>query len=298
MNISIIIPTYNRNKILCDTIEQLLNQDYKDFELLVVDQSEQHDEYTTKFIKELPENVKVIKVNSPNLPAARNIGIKHSTGDIIVFIDDDMGIPKDTLSKIISTFSANHMVALTGIMKGASTLAGYFQKKRINKKYEKEEILKVKHFLGGFMCFKKNIFEIVGGFDEWIGTQPTAAGEDLEFSIRMLRKGFDLYLDKRIEVEHIGMSIIKGGYNKSSFSFEENKIWQMRNNFYIHYKNRKHRNIFGSILAFWHVYRGSIFNSSLLDKNIKMIITDHKNLYRITKEIIPMAKTNSNQIKF
>ena len=216
MKISAVIPTYNRNKILCETIEQILKQDYKDFELLIVDQTEQHDGFTTKYLSALPENVKLIRVNNPNLPAARNIGIKNSAGDIIVFIDDDMGIPKDTLSKIVSAFNDQKIIALTGFMNNAATLAGYFHKKKISNKYENADLIKIRHFLGGFMCFRKSIFDTIGNFDEWIGAQPTASGEDLEFSLRILKAGYTLYLDKRIVVEHLGRSIIDGGCDKGA----------------------------------------------------------------------------------
>ena len=286
MTLSIIIPTYNRNKILCDTIQQILDQNYNDFELIIVDQSTQHDEYTTTYLASLPEKVKIIRSDNPNLPAARNLGIKESNGEIIVFIDDDMGIPKDTLSKICSTFDENKFIsALTGKMIGVGNLAAYLFKKKLPKKFEKLDIIPVKHFLGGFMCFKKNVVSLIGGFDEWIGEQKTSAGEDLEFSLRLQQNGISLYLATRIVVEHIGKSTITGGYDKSSFTLDEKHRLQMRNNIYIQLKNRKVDNFVGSFLALWKVYRGAILNRSLLNKSIGKITQLHREYFSFCIEM-------------
>src|SRR6266700_4320514 len=98
--VSVIVPTYNRNNRLRQTLEHVLRQDYPRFEVVVVDQSEDHDHETAAYLSSISEQIRYCPLQVPNLPAARNVGISQSRGDIVVFFDDDLDIPRDTLSRI------------------------------------------------------------------------------------------------------------------------------------------------------------------------------------------------------
>ena len=91
--VSIIIPYFKKKKYIADTINSILNQTYKNFEIIIVyDDPEKKDlEYIKKLIS-TDNRVKLI-VNEKNLGAgiSRNIGIDISAGTFIAFIDaDDM----------------------------------------------------------------------------------------------------------------------------------------------------------------------------------------------------------------
>ena len=53
MLISVVIPSYKRNQVLCDTVEYLLSLKYKPLEIIIVDQSPNHDPNTEDFLKSL-----------------------------------------------------------------------------------------------------------------------------------------------------------------------------------------------------------------------------------------------------
>jgi GT2 family glycosyltransferase len=91
-SISVIVPTYQREEPLRDTLTDVLNQDYPDFEVLVVDQTQTHEPETTAYLRELEEQGKIrwLRLKWASLPGARNYGVRQSQGDIIVFIDDDV----------------------------------------------------------------------------------------------------------------------------------------------------------------------------------------------------------------
>jgi glycosyltransferase involved in cell wall biosynthesis len=95
MKISIIIPTYNEEKVLVDCIKSLGNQTYKDFEIIVVDDGST--DGTIKVLSELKTNnlkLKTIQSSHLGAGAARNMGAKHAEGDILVFVDADMTFDK------------------------------------------------------------------------------------------------------------------------------------------------------------------------------------------------------------
>lgn len=92
--VSVIIPTYNRYEFLRNAIESVLEQTYKNFEIIAVNDGSSQDEY---YIKEFSEEVKIINLetNQKNILGyvsneyVRNFGIKAAKGKYIAFLDDD-----------------------------------------------------------------------------------------------------------------------------------------------------------------------------------------------------------------
>lgn len=89
--VSIIIPTYNREKIISRAIASVLNQTIEDFELIIVD--DRSDDNTAELIKEYQKKDKRIKyvlnIASKGVAGARNTGIKNAIGKYIAFLDSD-----------------------------------------------------------------------------------------------------------------------------------------------------------------------------------------------------------------
>ncbi|ACK66219.1 glycosyl transferase family 2 [Rippkaea orientalis PCC 8801] len=94
-SISVIIPTYRREEPLKDTLEDLLKQDYPNFEILVIDQTPTHQPNIQTYLEELTKAEKIawFRVDWASLPGARNYGVRRAKGDIILFIDDDVQLP-------------------------------------------------------------------------------------------------------------------------------------------------------------------------------------------------------------
>lgn len=87
--ISVIIPTYNRGYIIEKSIKSILNQTYKDFELIIVDDgSSDNTEEVVNSIKD--DRIRYIRYeNNQGACHARNVGIKEAKGDYITFHDSD-----------------------------------------------------------------------------------------------------------------------------------------------------------------------------------------------------------------
>lgn len=100
--ITIIMPVYNKEKYLKNTIDSILKQEYKNFELIIVDDGSTDkskyicDEYASK-----DSRIKVYHIQNGGVSNARNIGLKYATGDYIQFIDADDTINTNTFSKYI-----------------------------------------------------------------------------------------------------------------------------------------------------------------------------------------------------
>lgn len=88
--VSVIVPIYNADKYLCRCIDSILDQSYKDFELLLVDDGSTDgsaaicDEYAGK-----DSRIKVFHKQNGGVSSARNVGLNYAKGDWISFIDSD-----------------------------------------------------------------------------------------------------------------------------------------------------------------------------------------------------------------
>lgn len=85
--VSVIIPTYNRATVLEDAIESVLNQTFRNFELLIVDDGSTDD--TPQRVARHRNPVKYLSQTNKGVAAARNAGIQSSQGDLICFLDSD-----------------------------------------------------------------------------------------------------------------------------------------------------------------------------------------------------------------
>jgi len=100
--VSVIIPAYNEEKSIIGCLSSLAQQSYSSLELIVVD-----DGSTDKTFQILSEfkftkiKFQIIKQKHLGPAAARNIGARHSKGDILVFIDADMTFAKDFIKDLV-----------------------------------------------------------------------------------------------------------------------------------------------------------------------------------------------------
>ena len=103
MKISVIVPTFNRNDILAQTVEALSNQDLDkgQYEIVIVDDCSTL-ESRSVLEKYLSSNSNIIYVRhqvNKGLAASRNTGINTSTGDIVLFLDSDI-VPEKSFVKM------------------------------------------------------------------------------------------------------------------------------------------------------------------------------------------------------
>ena len=87
---SVIIPVYNVEKYLRQCIESVLSQDYDNYEIILInDGSTDHSFDICKNYKAMDKKIVLLNQNNQGAAAARNNGIKHATGDYLMFLDSD-----------------------------------------------------------------------------------------------------------------------------------------------------------------------------------------------------------------
>ena len=96
MNISVVIPTYNRFEVLKRALKSVYAQSLLPFEVIVVDDGSSDD--TSKIIDFFP-NIKYLYQKNSGVSSARNFGIRHSTSEWVAFLDSDDTWHQDKLEK-------------------------------------------------------------------------------------------------------------------------------------------------------------------------------------------------------
>ncbi len=104
--ITVLTPSYNRGSLLRNLYQSLLKQDYKDFEWVIIDDGSIDD--TESVVKNLSQEQKIIisyfKQSNGGKHKALNKGVKESKGELILIVDSDDSLPKDSLSIINSQY--------------------------------------------------------------------------------------------------------------------------------------------------------------------------------------------------
>ena len=118
--VSVILPTFNRSKIVEKSVRSILTQNYQNLELLVVnDASSDNTAQVLKHLSDQDERVRIVQNYARlGLPASRNRGISLSKGLLIFFSEDDLVINEDCISTLVNSFielnKANQIVGAVG----------------------------------------------------------------------------------------------------------------------------------------------------------------------------------------
>jgi glycosyltransferase involved in cell wall biosynthesis len=188
--ISVIVPTYNRADLISETIESILNQTYKNFELIIVDDGSTDN--TEEVIRKFKDSrIKYIKTDNWGGPARpRNIGIKKAKGEYIAFCDDDDIWLPEKLEKQIRVFQISNETAM--LYTRFKTIEGDVISNKIfpeNGKYKSGNIFKSIYLRNLIACsgviVKRSVLDQVGLFN----TDPNLiAIEDADLWLRISLK--------------------------------------------------------------------------------------------------------------
>lgn len=108
--ISVIIPTYNSEKYICEAIDSVLCQTYKDYEIIIIDDGSTDN--TRTIITERYPFIRYFYNDNRGVSYARNYGISKAQGDLVAFLDaDDKWLP-EKLEKQVVLFSDDHKLGM------------------------------------------------------------------------------------------------------------------------------------------------------------------------------------------
>ena len=199
MKISIIIPVYNSSLTLNECLNSIFSSDYKNYEVIIV--SDRSTDNSIAIAKEY--KTKIIELSQNKGPAlARNKGSESADGEILLFLDSDVIINKDSLNLIIDKFKIDDVNAIQGIyshMPNYKYLATQFYQSYLcyyvwpeNKKYASTLVT-------GCFAIRKKVFNKLNGFDVKI-QKPSC--EDEKFGYSLIENGYKIQILRNLQVIH------------------------------------------------------------------------------------------------
>lgn len=113
--VSIIVPVYNAERFLARCIESILNQSYKNIEVLLInDGSKDNSGDICEYYAKKDNRVKVIHQKNSGPSVARNVGIEQSKGEYIQFVDSDDYVDNDMTESLVREMEENIDIVLCG----------------------------------------------------------------------------------------------------------------------------------------------------------------------------------------
>jgi len=166
--VSVIIPVYNGDNYLSDAIENVLNQNYRPLEILVIDDGST--DKTAEIAKEYGETVRHIYQSNAGPAAARNAGIKLATGDIIGFLDADDLWSENCLHTLVTPLRESPDILIA---------QGLIQELELSESQFQENSVSYQYINLGSALYRRAVFDKLTGFDATM-----RYGEDVDFFLR------------------------------------------------------------------------------------------------------------------
>jgi GT2 family glycosyltransferase len=228
-SISVVICT-NRPAGLGAAIASVLANEEPPFELLVVAQGGPDATWAHAELAGLPDDVRqdprlrIVHDPARGLSHARNVGIRETTGDLILFTDDDCVVAPDWVAAHVACYQERPEAML--LYGKVVPPASYTGNEGFVPTFEPTPVRDPARFSGGLiqgmganMSCRRALLERIGPFDEMLGAGgPLMSAEDLDLSLRAFSAGQAILADSRPLVVH------EGGVRSSGQ--ESRQIWQ------------------------------------------------------------------------
>jgi GT2 family glycosyltransferase len=207
IKLSIIIPTYNREEILPQTVDLILKENFPGCELILIHQKPNLSVKFQEFLRRVENRIRYLVVDWASVTKACNFGVERSKGEIILMLDDDI-IPGDNL---IHSHYRNYQDPKIGAVAGrilvphrirfpehVGRIGGLGPK---HETFVSSKRQYVETGRGANMSFRRSLFLKLGGFDDNYIKNAHRFESDLCFRIR--RTGYLIAYDPEAVVEHL-----------------------------------------------------------------------------------------------
>jgi glycosyltransferase involved in cell wall biosynthesis len=241
--VSVVIPTYNTSNFLIKAIQSVINQTYKNWELIIVDDGST--DQTRQIVEEFQKKDSRIKYffqNNKGQGAARNLGIKNASGNYIAFLDSDDEFFENKLERVISYFKKDKNIGF--IYTDAIIIGDYLYKKRRSeivtpysgKIYTK--LLFNNFITTSTVVVKREVLQNCGSFDE---SDLLRNFEDYDLWLRIAKK---------YKIEYIPEVLVKYYFVPKITSWKKRRK-AYKAMIYIYYKNLKIANAYEKFIVMY-----------------------------------------------
>jgi len=191
--ISIIIPAYNEETVIAQSIKSLLNQSYPNKEIIVVDDGSKDKTYKIANQFTIYPEVKVLTKPNEGKAKAINYGINHSSGELIMVVDADSKLEKNAIQLMANYFNDPQIAAVAGSVYVVNQVNLWTKLQALeyieglNMVRNGQALLKLVNIIPGPIgMFRKNALYEVGLYDN------DTFAEDCDVTLKLITKGYKI----------------------------------------------------------------------------------------------------------
>ena len=210
--VTVVVPTLNRGEVLVATVRDLLEQNHRPLEILVVDQSDEQDPELLELRQANPGVVTYRHVAFRGLPVARNYGWMNARHEAVIYVDDDVEVSDDFVRAHLDALRQDRVGLVGGriVEAGGSSSArrgpgytGRFNRVTagVSSSFDVTGFFDVNHVKGCNFSGWKGVVSQVGGFDEHLG-QAAALLEETELCLRVREAGHRVVFEGAASLIH------------------------------------------------------------------------------------------------
>ncbi|MCK4404648.1 MAG: glycosyltransferase, partial [candidate division Zixibacteria bacterium] len=238
IRVSIIIPTYNREEILPQTVDLILEENFPDCEIILIHQRPRRSEQFQEFLKRVETRIRYLVVGWASVPRACNFGAKKACGEIILMLDDDIIPYPNLVPAHLKNYEDPEIGAVAGKILIPHPVKFPEHVGRIGGLGPKHEtfISSKRQYVetggGGNMSFRRSVFEKVGGFDT--NFIQNAHRFESDFCYRLRKLGYLIMYDPEAVIQHLeskrgGIRSWKKEATFSSSFFRNEMLFYLKN---------------------------------------------------------------------
>jgi GT2 family glycosyltransferase len=201
MRLSAVVPTYGRDEVLVATLERLLALAPPPEETIVVDQTPEHGPAVERQLAawEAAGRLRWHRRARPSIPAAMNDGLLAATGDVVLFLDDDV----EPSPGLVAAHRAAHAAEAAEIVAGQVLQPGEATEPLAGERFAFRSSLSqdVAEFMGGNFSVRRRFALDLGGFDEsFVGA---AYRFEADFAARARAAGGRIRFEPSASLRHL-----------------------------------------------------------------------------------------------
>jgi GT2 family glycosyltransferase len=199
--VTIAIPTYRREAVLLETLSDLLALQKGAAEILVLDQTEQHETGTEQELKRLAGrgSIRWIRLGQPSIPKAMNAGLSNASHPLVLFLDDDIRPEPGLVAAHVAAHGSNADVLVAGRV--LQPWEEGLQPTRRSFHFASTQAQEVTEFIGCNFSVRRAGALTLGGFDE--NFVRVAYRFEAEFAHRWRRSGRAILFEPAACLHHL-----------------------------------------------------------------------------------------------
>ncbi|HWI16131.1 MAG TPA: glycosyltransferase family 2 protein [Vicinamibacterales bacterium] len=203
-SVSVVIPTYRREQVLLNTVQHVVNLRGPLAEVIVVDQTQEHEPATRSELARMAADgsIRWIRLHGPSITHAMNVGLRVASGDVVLFLDDDIVPDESLIGMHAAAIAEGHRIVAGRVLQPWDDDAATGDGGRFRFSSDRRQF--IGELMAGNFSVTRALALELGGFDE--NFVHVAYRFEADFAARAIAAGQRILFEPRACIRHLKAS--------------------------------------------------------------------------------------------